>query len=149
VGILFNHTGFRRGSNFVCQKIVKSAVEIKLGLACKLELGNMDSYRDFGNSKDYVRAMWMIVNHIKPMDFVIATGETHSVRDMCDMVFGMLNLDYKDYVVQNSKYLRPEELPYLKGDATKARTVLNWTPQYSLEDTLREMVDHWMEVLKK
>jgi GDPmannose 4,6-dehydratase len=149
VGILFNHTGFRRGSNFVCQKIVKSAVEIKLGLASKIELGNMDSYRDFGNSKDYVRAMWMIVNHVKPMDFVIATGETHSVRDMCDMVFGMIDLDYRDYVVQNPKYLRPEELPYLKGDATKANTILGWSPQYSLDDTLREMVDYWMKVLSK
>lgn len=143
VGILFNHTGFRRGSNFVCQKVVKSAVEISLGKRDFLELGNMDSYRDFGNSKDYVRAMWMIVNHIKADDFVIATGETHSVRNMCEIVFGKLGLDYTKYVVQDPRLLRPEELPYLKGDATRAKIILGWEPEYSLDDTLTEMIDHW------
>jgi len=144
LGFLFNHSGKRRGSNFVCQKIVKTAVEIKLGKVGHLELGNMDSYRDIGNSKDYVKAIWKIVNHNIADDFVIATGETHSVRDMCKYVFGELGLNYEDYVVQNPKFLRPEELPYLRGDATKARKVLGWEPEYTFEDTMHEMIDYWM-----
>jgi GDPmannose 4,6-dehydratase len=147
VGILFNHSGFRRGSNFVCQKIVKSAVEIKLGLRDKLELGNLDSYRDIGNSKDYVRAMYAMLNHIKADDFVVATGETHSIRELCGYVFSYLNMDYRDYVVQNPIFLRPEELPYLRGDSTRARVILGWEPQYSFEDTMKEMVDYWLKRL--
>ena len=114
-GILFNHESPRRGSNFVTNKVVKTAVEIKLGLKDKLELGNMDSYRDWGHSYDYVRAMHLILQQKEPGDWVVATGETRSVRDMCEYVFGKLGLDYKNYVVQNKKFLRPEELPYLKG----------------------------------
>lgn len=147
-GILFNHCGARRGSNFVTSKVVKTACQIKLGLTDKLELGNMDSYRDWGHSRDYVRAMHMILNHDIPDDFVVATGETHSVREMCDIVFCHLNLDYKDYVTQNPKFMRPEELPYLRGDSSKIRKVLGWEPEYSFEDTMKEMCDHWLDVLQ-
>jgi GDPmannose 4,6-dehydratase len=144
-GILFNHESPRRGSNFVTQKVVKAAVRIKLGLQSGLELGNMDSYRDWGHSFDYVRAMWKIINH-KPDDFVIATGETHSVRDMCDVVFSYLGLDYKKHVTQNPAFMRAEELPYLRGDATKARTVLGWSPTYTFETLMKEMVDYEMRL---
>lgn len=148
-GILFNHESPRRGSNFVTNKVVKTAVEIKLGLKDKLELGNMDAYRDWGHSYDYVRAMHLIVQQEKPGDWVVATGETRSVRDMCEYVFGKLGLDYKDYVVQNQKFLRPEELPYLKGDSTKIRTELGWKPTYTFESMMDEMIEYWMEILKK
>ena len=143
-GILFNHESPRRGSNFVSTKVVKAAVRIKLGLQEKLELGNMDAYRDWGHSKDYVKGMNMILNHTKPDDFVISTMETHSVRDMCEYVFGKLELNYDDYVVQNPKYLRAEELPYLRGDSTKARTILNWQPEYTFESLIDDMIKHWM-----
>lgn len=147
-GILFNHEGPRRGSNFVTSKVVKGACMIKLGLADKLEMGNMDSYRDWGHSRDYIKAMHMILNHDKPDDFVVSTMETHSVRDMCDVVFKYLGLDYKDYVVQNPKFLRPEELPYLKGDSTKIRETLGWKPTITFEEMMHEMCDHWMDVLQ-
>jgi len=148
-GILFNHESPRRGSNFVTNKVVKSAVEIKLGILDKLELGNMDAYRDWGHSYDYVRAMHLIVQQDKPGDWVVSTGETRSVRDMCEYVFGKLDLDYKEYVVQNPKFLRPEELPYLKGDSTKIRTGLGWTPTYTFESMMDEMIEYWMNILKK
>ena len=144
-GILFNHESPRRGSNFVTNKIVQGAVNIKKGLQDKLELGNMDSHRDWGHSKDYVRAMHAILNHTEPDDFVISTGITHSIRDLCKYTFGKLDLDYKDYVVQNPKYMRPEELKYLKGDSTKARTTLKWEPEYTFETLLDEMVEFWMK----
>lgn len=147
-GILFNHESPRRSSNFVTSKVVKAACKIKLGLQDKLELGNMDSYRDWGHSKDYVRAMHMIMNHDEAKDYVVSTMETHSVREMCEVVFSYLGLNYKDYVVQNPKYLRPEELPYLKGDSTKIRTELNWVTEYTFESMLHEMCDHWMDVLQ-
>jgi GDPmannose 4,6-dehydratase len=147
-GILFNHESPRRGSNFVTTKVVKAACSIKLGLQDKLELGNMDSYRDWGHSKDYVKAMHAIMNHEEADDFVVSTMETHSVREMCDIVFTHLGLDYKDYVVQNPKFLRPEELPYLKGDSTKIRETLGWKPEYTFESMLHEMCDHWMDVLQ-
>lgn len=147
-GILFNHESPRRGSNFVTNKVVKGACEIKLGLAYKLEMGNMDSYRDWGHSKDYVKAMHKIINHTEADDFVVSTMETHSVRDMCDVVFSYLNLDYKDYIVQNPKFLRPEELPYLKGDSTKIRKELGWKTTYTFTEMLHEMCDHWMDVLQ-
>ena len=147
-GILFNHESPRRGSNFVTNKVVKAACSIKLGLQDKLELGNMDSYRDWGHSKDYVRAMHAIMNHDTPDDFVVSTMETHSVREMCELVFSYLDLDYRDYVVQNPKFLRPEELPYLKGDSTKIRETLGWKPDYTFESMMHEMCDHWMDVLQ-
>jgi GDPmannose 4,6-dehydratase len=147
-GILFNHESPRRGSNFVTNKVVKTACAIKLGLENKLEMGNMDSYRDWGHSKDYVKAMHAIINHDVADDFVVSTMETHSVREMCDVVFSYLDMDYKDYVVQNPKYLRPEELPYLKGDSTKARQALGWKPTYTFEEMMHEMCDHWLDVLQ-
>tara|TARA_R110000824_G_scaffold199900_3_gene383930 strand:- start:6127 stop:7131 length:1005 start_codon:yes stop_codon:yes gene_type:complete len=144
-GILFNHESPRRGSNFVTNKVVKTAVEIKMGLKNKLTMGNLDSYRDWGHSKDYTRGMIQIISHETPEDFVLASGETHSVRDLCDVVFKILELDYKDYVVQDEKYFRPQELKYLKGDASKARTVLSWRPEYTFKSMLEEMVKHWLK----
>jgi GDPmannose 4,6-dehydratase len=146
-GILFNHESPRRGSNFVTSKVVKIACEIKLGLKDRLELGNMDSSRDWGHSKDYVRAMVMILNHKVPDDFVVATGQTHTVRQLVSGVFERLELNYEDYTFQNPKYLRPEELPYLKGDASKAREVLGWEPQVSFDELITEMVESWMQRL--
>ena len=142
-GILFNHESPRRGANFVTNKVVKTAVHIKAGLTDKLELGNMDSKRDWGHSKDYVRAMHMIVNHDVPDEFIIATGQTNSVRDLCEYVFSKLDLDYKEHVVQNSKFMRPEELNYLKGDPSKAREVLKWEPEYTFETLLDDMIEYW------
>ena len=147
-GILFNHESPRRGSNFVTNKVVKAAVQIKLGMLDKLEMGNMDSYRDWGHSKDYTRGMMDIINHDTPDYFVLSTMETHSVRDLCQVVFDHLDLDYNDFVVQNPKYMRPEELKYLKGDSTKARTVLGWEPEYTFESMMHEMVDYWMGVFR-
>lgn len=148
-GILFNHESPRRGSNFVTNKVVKGAVQIKLGLLNSLEMGNMDSYRDWGHSKDYVKAMHKIINHTIPDDFVVSTMETHSVRDMVDFVFSKLNLNYLDYVSQNEKFMRPEELKYLKGDSTKIRTQLGWVPEYTFETLMEDMIEHWMNFYKK
>ena len=145
-GILFNHESPRRGSNFVTNKVVKAAVRIKLGLQDELSLGNLDAYRDWGHSKDYVRAMNMIVNHDTPDDFVVSTGRTHSVGDMCNYVFGRLGLDAKDYISQDPRFMRAEELKYLRGDCTKIKNVLGWEPEYTFETMMAEMVDHWMEV---
>jgi GDPmannose 4,6-dehydratase len=147
-GILFNHESPRRGSNFVTNKVVKAAVMIYLGLQDVLELGNMDAYRDWGHSKDYVRAMHLIMQQDTPGDWVVATGETRSVRDMCEYVFGKLSLDYTKYIVQNQKFLRPEELPYLKGDATRIKS-LGWNPEYTFESMMDEMIDHWLKIYKK
>jgi GDPmannose 4,6-dehydratase len=148
-GILFNHESPRRGSNFVTNKVVKTAVRIKLGLESKLELGNMDSYRDWGHSKDYVRAMHLIINNDTPEDFVVSTMQTHSVREMVEYVFGKLKLDYNSHVSQNLKFLRPEELKYLKGDSTKIRTQLGWKPEYTFESMLDEMIEYWMDYYTK
>ena len=145
-GILFNHESPRRGSNFVTNKVVKTAVEIKLGISDKLILGNMDSYRDWGHSKDYVKAMNMILNHSEPEDFVVATGITRSVRDMCEYVFKKLNLDTDKYIFQDPKFMRPEELNYLKGDSSKIRKKLNWSPEISFELLMDEMIDHWLNI---
>tara|TARA_B100000795_G_scaffold14615_1_gene9951 strand:+ start:1528 stop:2511 length:984 start_codon:yes stop_codon:yes gene_type:complete len=144
-GILFNHESPRRGSNFVTNKVIKSAVEIKLGIKKKLYMGNLDSFRDWGHAKDYIRAMHLILKHNKPDDFVIATGHTRSIRQLCDVVFKNLNLDYKKYVKQQKKFLRPEELKYLKGDSSKARKVLKWKPEISFEQMINEMTDFWMK----
>ena len=144
-GILFNHESPRRGSNFVTNKVVKAAVMIKKGKQKFLELGNMDSYRDWGHSKDYVRAMHLIINHHTADDFVVSTGETHSVREMTEYVFSKLNLDYKDFVKQNPIHLRPEELPYLKGDCSKLKTTFKWEPEYSFENLMDEMIDFWLQ----
>ena len=142
-GILFNHESPRRGTNFVTNKVVKGAVAIKKGLENKLELGNMDSYRDWGHSKDYVKAMHMIISHSTPEEFIVATGETHSVRDLCETVFSKLDLDYRKYIVQNPKYMRPEELKYLKGDPSKAKNILGWEPEYTFSSMIDEMIERW------
>jgi GDPmannose 4,6-dehydratase len=110
-------------------------------------MGNLDSYRDWGHSFDYVRAMHKIINTETPGDYVVATGETHSVRELCQYVFGKLDLNYEDYVFQNPKYLRPQELKYLRGDSTKIRTELGWKPTYSFETLLDEMTEYWMKIL--
>jgi len=148
-GILFNHESPRRATNFVTNKVVKGAIRIKLGLQDKLELGNMDAYRDWGHSKDYVRAMHMILNNDVPDDWVVSTGETRSVRDMCKYVFEKLGMNYEDYVVQNPKYLRPEELPYLRGDSSRLRKQFGWKPEYSFESMMDEMIEHWLQVCQK
>jgi GDPmannose 4,6-dehydratase len=147
-GILFNHESPRRGSNFVTNKVVKTAVEIKKGLKEKLELGNMDSYRDWGHSKDYVRAMHMIINNETPEEWIVATGKTHSVRQLVEYVFGRLDLDCDKYVAQNPKFMRPEELRYLKGDSSKIRRLLGWFPEYTFETMLDEMIEKWMNELE-
>ena len=147
-GILFNHESPRRGSNFVTNKVVKAAVRIKKGLQKQLALGNLDASRDWGHSKDYVRAMHMIINHSEPDDFVCATGITRSVRDMCDYAFKKLDLDYKKYVVQDERFMRAEELLYLRGDATKLRKTFNWVPEYTFEMLMDEMIDHWEKIYK-
>lgn len=147
-GILFNHESPRRGSNFVTNKVVKTAVEIYLGQANELVLGNLDAYRDWGHSKDYVRAMHLILQQPEAGDWVVATGETRSVRDMCEYVFGKLGMDYNAYVKQDPKFLRPEELPYLKGDSSRIRA-LGWTPEYTFETMMDEMVEYWIHQLRK
>lgn len=146
-GILFNHESPRRGSNFVTNKVCKTAVEIWKGKTEVLELGNLDSYRDWGHSYDYVRAMWKIVNQEKPDDWIVSTGITRSVRDMCKVVFKYLDMNYEDYVVQDPKYMRPEELRYLRGDCDETMFKLNWLPTYQFEDMMHEMVDYWKERL--
>lgn len=143
-GILFNHESPRRGSNFVTNKVVKAAVMIKLGLLNKLELGNLDAYRDWGHSKDYVRAMHLILQQPEPNEYVVATGVTHSVREMCDYVFSKLGLNYEDYIIQNQKFLRPEELKYLKGDSSRIRS-LGWEPEYTFETMMDEMIEFWLK----
>jgi GDPmannose 4,6-dehydratase len=144
-GILFNHESPRRGSNFVTTKIIKNAVLISKGKVKNLELGNLDSKRDWGHSKDYVKAMHLILNHSKPDDFVISTGETNSIRDLCRMVFSKLNLNYEDYVKVNPKFVRPEELTYLCGDSSKSKKILGWKPEYSFENLIDEMLEHFLK----
>lgn len=146
-GILFNHESPRRGSNFVTNKVVKTAVQIKLGQKSLLEMGNLDSFRDWGHAADYVRAMHAILNAEVPSDYVVATGTTHSVRELCEYVFTQLDLDYTQYVVQNPKFLRPQELKYLRGDATRIKSELGWEPKYTFETMLDEMIEHWQRVL--
>jgi GDPmannose 4,6-dehydratase len=146
-GILFNHESPRRASNFVTSKIIKTAVQIKLGKAAKLTLGNLDSQRDWGHSRDYVKAMVKIIEHETPDDWVVATGETRSVRQLLELVFGRLNLDYQSYVIQDPKFMRPEELQYLRGDATKIRKDLGWKPETTFEEMIDEMLEFWLRNL--
>lgn len=148
-GILFNHESPRRGSNFVTTKVIKGAVRIKLGLQEELELGNIDSQRDWGHSKDYVRAMHSIINYKHPEDFVVATGETRSVREMCSYVFNKLGMDYSDHIIINEKFKRPDELKYLKGDCSKIKGILQWKPEYTFESMMDEMIKYNMDLYKK
>ena len=146
-GILFNHESPRRGPTFVTNKVVKGAVKIKLGLSNELLLGNLDASRDWGHAKDYVEAMWLILQQDKPDDFVCSTNISHTVEDLVKYVFGKLDLDWKKYVGVDQKYLRPEELTDLKGDSSKLRK-LGWKPNYTFESMLDEMIDYWKEELK-
>ena len=143
-GILFNHESPRRGLNFVTNKVVKGAVDIKRGKADSLALGNLEATRDWGHAKDYVKAMWMMLQQDNPDNFVCATGVSHSVRDLVDYVFSQLELDYNDHITQDEKFLRPEELTDLKGDSTKLRTTLDWKPDYTFETMIDEMVEYWL-----
>jgi GDPmannose 4,6-dehydratase len=144
-GILFNHESPRRGTNFVTNKVCKEAVKIKLGLSDKLVLGNLDATRDWGHAKDYVEAMWLILQQEKPGDFVCSTGVSHSVKDLVKYVFGKLDLDWGEYVMTDSKYMRPEELDDLKGDSTLLRTSTGWSPSYTFETMLDEMIQYWID----
>lgn len=143
-GILFNHESPRRGTNFVTNKVVKTAVRIKLGLDEYLTLGNLDATRDWGHAKDYVEAMWLMLQSETPDDYVCSTGISHSVRDLCEYTFNKLGLNYKDYIKQDPKFLRPEELKDLKGDCTKIKEKLGWSHQYTFETMIDEMVEHWL-----
>lgn len=148
-GILFNHESPRRGTNFVTNKVVKAAVKIKLGLQDNLILGNLDATRDWGHAKDYVEAMWLMLQTDNPDDYVCSTGVSHSVKELCDYVFNKLDLNYQNYVVISGKHMRPEELTDLKGDSTKLRSKLGWEPKYTFETMLDEMVEYWLEYYKE
>lgn len=148
-GILFNHESPRRGTNFVTNKVVKEAVKIRYGLSNELKLGNLDAVRDWGHAKDYVEAMWMILQLDLPDDFVCATGIPHTVKDLVVYVFKKLELDYLKYVKVDSKYLRPEELNVLKGDSTKLIKKTGWKPTYTFETMINEMIEYWVEEFKK
>jgi len=148
-GILFNHESPRRGENFVTRKITLGAVAIKLGLEKELRLGNLEAKRDWGYAKDYVEAMWMMLQRDEPDDYVIATGETHSVREFCELAFGRLELDYKKYVTVDERYFRPTEVDILIGDATRAREKLGWKPKTSFTELVSMMVDSDLKYLKQ
>lgn len=147
-GILFNHESPRRGETFVTRKITRAATRIKIGLQDKLYLGNLDARRDWGYAKDYVEGMWMMLQHDEPDDFVLATGETHSIRDFLDLAFQHVDLDWESYVELDPRYLRPSEVNLLLGDCTKARDVLGWTPATSLSELVRIMIEHDLEVAR-
>ena len=142
-GILFNHESPRRGTNFVTNKVVKEAVKIKAKLSNKLILGNLDAYRDWGHAKDYVYAMWLMLQQDVSDDYVCATGKTNSVRNLVKYVFDKLGLDASKHVSTDKKYLRPEELSKLKGDSSKIRNNLGWKPKYTFETMLDEMIEFW------
>jgi GDPmannose 4,6-dehydratase len=147
-GILFNHESPRRGTNFVTNKVCKEAVKIKLGLSNELKLGNLDATRDWGHAKDFVKAMWLILQQEQSDDFVCSTGISHSVKELCKYVFGKLDLNYEMYVKMDEKFLRPEELNNLKGDCSKLKRVTGWSPEYSFETMLDEMIEHWINFYK-
>jgi GDPmannose 4,6-dehydratase len=146
-GILFNHEGPRRGSEFVTRKITQGVARIKNGSAGELRLGNLDAQRDWGHSADYVRAMYLMLQQTTPDDFVVATGETHSVREFCELAFAEAGLDYRDYVVTDAALVRPAEVDLLIGDASKARKVLGWEPRCSFRELVREMVESDLDLL--
>jgi GDPmannose 4,6-dehydratase len=148
-GILFNHTSPRRGLEFVLRKITHGVGKISLGLADELALGNLDAKRDIGFAGDYVRAMWMMLQQPKPDDYVVATEETHSIREMCEAAFGHVDLDWEKYVVQDPRFMRPAEVDILIGDAGKAQRVLGWEPSVSFSELVHMMVDSDVELLKQ
>ncbi len=148
-GILFNHESPRRGETFVTRKITRAATRIKEGLQDKLYLGNLDAKRDWGFAGDYVRAMWMMLQQDEPDDYVVATGETYSVREFLEQVFSRLELDWRDYVEIDPRYFRPAEVDILLGDATKARQALGWAPEVSFEGLAAMMTDHDWKIAKE
>lgn len=148
-GILFNHGSPRRGLEFVERKVAHGAARIKLGLDRELRLGNLDARRDWGFAGDYVRAMWLMLRQDTPDDYVIAGGTTHSIRELCEVAFGYLDLDWREYVVQDERFYRPAEVDFLVGDASKARRVLGWEPQVSFEELVRMMVDADLALLRR
>ena len=139
-GIIFNHESPRRGFEFVTRKISSTVARIKSGQESELRLGNLDACRDWGHAKDYVRAMHMMLQRETPEDFVVASGESHSVREFCEMAFGEVGLDYRSYVVVDEKFYRPAEVESLVGDATRARSILGWEPTYDFRQLIQEMV---------
>ncbi|MEQ1878973.1 MAG: GDP-mannose 4,6-dehydratase, partial [Bdellovibrionia bacterium] len=148
-GILFNHESPRRGENFVTRKITLGAAAIKLGIQKELVLGNLEAKRDWGHAKDYVEAMWLMLQQDQPDDYVVATGETHSVREFCELAFARLGMDYQKYVKTDPKYLRPTEVDLLIGDATKAREKLGWKPKIRFTELVEQMVDSDLAELKR
>lgn len=146
-GILFNHESPRRGINFVTNKIVSESVKIYKGMSNKLTLGNLDAKRDWGHAKDYVKGMWLMLQQEKPKDFVLATGESRSVNELVDYVFNKLNLSKDKHLVTDKKYERPEELHFLKGDATKAKNELGWKCEYTFYQMIDEMIEYWINKL--
>jgi len=147
-GILFNHESPRRGYEFVTRKITQRVAKIKLGLAKEVKLGNLEARRDWGHAREYVKAMWLMLQQDKPDDYVVATGDTHSVKEFADMAFSHVNLDYRDYVKVDPQFYRPSEVELLVGDATKAKKVLGWDYNITFDDLVREMVDTDMELIK-
>lgn len=144
-GILFNHESPRRGREFVTRKIAAAAARIKLGLESELRLGNLDAKRDWGFAGDYVEAMWLMLQHDEPRDFVIGTGENHSVREFAELAFSRVGLDWKDYVVQDQRFMRPAEVDILLADTSKAKTVLGWQPRRTFQELVAMMVDAELE----
>jgi len=145
-GILFNHEGVRRGINFVTGKVARDAVRIKKGIIESLPMGNLNAARDWSSSKDFVKVMWEILQLNEADDFVCASGISHTVEDLLKYTFNLLDLDYKDYVTIEEKYLRPEELNVLKGDCSKLKKAIpHWKPEYTFESMMKEMVNHWMK----
>ncbi len=148
-GILFNHESPRRGETFVTRKVTRGATRIKLGLQDKLFMGNLDAKRDWGFAGDYVEAMWLMLQQDKPDDYVIATGETHSVREFIEACFGMLDLDWKKYVVTDARYLRPAEVDLLLGDPAKSRRELKWEPKVKFRDLAKMMIDSDLKLAQR
>jgi GDPmannose 4,6-dehydratase len=146
-GILFNHESPRRGETFVTRKITRAIARILVGSQKKLFMGNLDAKRDWGYAKDYVKAMWLMLQQEKPDDYVIATGETHSVQEFLDVVFKYVNLDWQNYVVFDERYLRPAEVDLLIGDPTKAKQTLGWQPSVTFEELVKLMVDADLQAL--
>jgi GDPmannose 4,6-dehydratase len=140
-GILFNHESPRRGENFVTRKVTRAVARILADPTAKLSLGNLESKRDWGHARDYVQAMWLMLQQDKPEDYVIATGVTRSIRELLDVAFGLVGLTWKDHLLQDPAYIRPAEVDELRGDATKAREKLGWVPSTSFEDMIREMLE--------
>lgn len=148
-GIFFNHESPRRGFEFVTRKITSSATKIKLGLEQTIKLGNLDAKRDWGHAKDYVKAMWLMLQQDEPDDYVIATGKCHSVREFLEVAFSYVGLDYRDYIVIDKSLYRPAEVYMLQGNASKAHKKLGWTPSILFEDLVKEMVDNDLNIYSK